>query len=188
LAKPEQAASGDAAQPPQIVDFFDAMVRRLLAERAEYVLSAVSGELNIDVLHMINPRSTEPGKRSEDTGFRAGYHYVYETLHTETGINKIGVVVANPLIKAPIGQAFYDRERTNRHYFTEGATGVRRHDLVNGRPIFRPLLEGTLQEPDVLDQPPHDLIVMQFKRDMATVQTREPIRLASTSIQRHVDL
>jgi len=170
------------------VDFFDDMVRRMLAERAEYVLSTVAGELNIDVLHMINPRSAELGKRSEDTGFRAGYHYVYETLHTETGINKIGVVVANPLIKAPVGQAFYDRERTNRHYFTEGADGVRRHDLVNGRAIFRPLLEGTLEEPRVLNQPPNDLILMQFKRDMVAVQTKEPIRLASTFIQQNLDL
>jgi hypothetical protein len=175
--------------PVPVVPFFTGLVERLLHDNIDHTVSVKHESHNIEALHAFTrPRAIEYGDFTEPyRSMRRGYHVVFESQDTGTGIRRLGVIVANANVKDERGYVAANRDQTVRTYFwdsdvPEGGAVYRNDYLRFGhiRVAGRYALFGQMTNP--LDFAHNeDEVEATFKRDVMIVKTAEPIIPMSAS-------
>lgn len=172
------------ASPELVADTFHSTVEQILQDRLDFVLTgAKDSRRNIEVLHLID--------KKPPLGEPLGYHYVYQSFDSLRHITTRGIFIAQPTLwpkgKPEKGQSIPLRGNS-RHYFDGGSGIVVRRDVIWGQQYFE-FLRGTLFNSSVeAGDSEIATIHYNFRRDLETIQTSQPIKPLTNLFHQFVHL
>jgi hypothetical protein len=151
-----------AARQGVIPDYFQDIVRTLLSDNIEMVVTAaLDRRRNVEALHFIDP-NPQPERE-------LGYHIVYESFDTEHQIATRGLYLAN----------IWPRTRhsgpNGRHYFSSSRELIVREDIHGRKDIHHEFLRPRIKMPGVQaeDDIHESMLATDFIEDINRLRASE---------------